>query len=600
MKKLFVLITALSIICCVTNDCHSTAYWAKTYGLSKLENVFVIEKTPDEKFILAGFTNAVGAGFCDYLVLKIDEMGYTSWQKIYGGSSLDRAFALKRTLDEGYIIAGVTSSFEVSSYDLWLLKLDSGGNVSWQKTYGGSDSEWNVSLLELLDIEQTADGGYIVAGHTSSFGAGGYDMWILKLNPDGTVNWEKTYGGSNDDYAVSIEETSEGDFAVLGYTNSFGAGNSDIWVLTLDSTGGIIWEKTYGGSGSEEGHYIQEEDGAYILVGSTDSFGSGGSDILVVKLASDGTVFWQKTFGAIQNDEYGDHVRVVSDGYIVAGRTFSCGAGEDDNLVLKLDTEGTLMWQKTYGGTNAERIPSILQTADEGYLMVTSTSSFGSGSDDFLVVKVDDIGEIPECGLLGFCDILTTDTLLQGQNTTASIQLTNATVNSTSVTPETIAVEIDVLCTNDNDGDGIPNQEDNCQNHPNGTLAGTCTQGNLGDFCTQPGANVTECGTGGFCSMVQEDTYPPGGNGCGDVCECEGNIDDDEDQDGSDAATFKVDFGRSLFFEPCINSDTCNGDFDCDGDEDGTDAAKFKEDFGRSPFSDPCPYCPTDPWCTYP
>ena len=109
-----------------------------------------------------------------------------------------------------------------------------------------------------------------------------------------------------------------------------------------------------------------------------------------------------------------------------------------------------------------------------------------------------------------------------------------------------------------------------------------------------------DCGVGGVCSRNQEDTYPLGGNGIGDACECEGNFDCDHDQDGSDAATFKVDFGRSSFKNPCTNPAPCNGDFDCDSDCDGTDAAKFKEDFGRSPFSNSCPVCPSEPWCLYP
>ncbi len=116
--------------------------------------------------------------------------------------------------------------------------------------------------------------------------------------------------------------------------------------------------------------------------------------------------------------------------------------------------------------------------------------------------------------------------------------------------------------------------------------------------------NDTVCGDIDNCplkaNLQQDDTFPPDGNSCGDACECEGNFDNDGDQDGTDAANFKLDFGRSTFFTPCINEDHCDGDFDCDADVDGTDAAKFKEDFGRSPFSNPCPYCPTDPWCVYP
>ena len=161
--------------------------------------------------------------------------------------------------------------------------------------------------------------------------------------------------------------------------------------------------------------------------------------------------------------------------------------------------------------------------------------------------------------------------------------------------------------------------QDNCPTVPNGANEGTCTSGYIGVACTTNG----NCGVEGFCSINQEDTDtdgvgdacdncsdnanpgqedtypPPSGNNCGDACECEGNFDGDQDQDGSDAATFKLDFGRSPFFNPCINGDSCNGDFDCDVDVDGTDAAKFKEDFGRSQFSNPCPDCLTIPWCVY-
>lgn len=147
----------------------------------------------------------------------------------------------------------------------------------------------------------------------------------------------------------------------------------------------------------------------------------------------------------------------------------------------------------------------------------------------------------------------------------------------------------------DVDQDSILDPDDNCLFTPNGPSRGTCTVGTIGEPCV----DNEECGPGGLCIMDQEDTYPPGGNECGDACECEGNFDDDLDQDGSDAAKFKIDFGRSPFFNPCSNTILCNGDFDCDADVDGTDAAKFKEDFGRSPFSYPCWFCPTDPWCMY-
>ena len=142
----------------------------------------------------------------------------------------------------------------------------------------------------------------------------------------------------------------------------------------------------------------------------------------------------------------------------------------------------------------------------------------------------------------------------------------------------------------------LENCDDNCFAVPNGPNSGTCTSGTVGVVCE----NDVECGPEGYCSMNQEDSYPPQGNNCGDACECEGNFDGDGDCDGSDVFTFKTDFGRNLLRSPCESDNPCNGDFDCDGDVDGTDAAKFKEDFGRSPLSAPCPTCPTDPWCAYP
>jgi hypothetical protein len=155
-----------------------------------------------------------------------------------------------------------------------------------------------------------------------------------------------------------------------------------------------------------------------------------------------------------------------------------------------------------------------------------------------------------------------------------------------------------VSSTSDADCDGISNGVDNCTETRNGPAGGTCISGKIGGVCRSD----EWCGPPedpGICSMNQEDTYPPGGNNLGDLCDCEGNFDCDEDCDGTDAATFKLDFGRSAFFDPCSNTERCNGDFDCDSDCDGTDAAQFKVDFGRSGFSNPCPACVVAEWCSY-
>ena len=311
------------------------------------------------------------------------------WAKTYGGPGIDVAFSIQQTGDGGYIVAGGTNSFGSVGFDFWVLKLNPDGTVAWQKTYGGSGIDVAHS------IQQTSDGGYIVAGSTNSFGAGGYDIWVLKLNSDGTVAWQKTYGGASSDGASSIRQTSDGGYIVAGGTNSFGAGEGDIWVLKLNSDGTVAWQKTYGGAGDDLAFSIQQtSDGGYIVAGRTYSFGAGERDFWVLKLNSDGTVAWQKTYGGGVIDEATSIQQTSDGGYIVAGYTSSFGAGGDDIWVLKLDGDGNVAWQKTYGGGSDDEAHSIQQTNDGGYVVAGRTSSFGAGGDDIWVLKLDGDGNV--------------------------------------------------------------------------------------------------------------------------------------------------------------------------------------------------------------
>jgi predicted secreted protein len=178
-------------------------------------------------------TNVLGAGGFDWWVLKLDADGNVDWQKLYGGSSDDQANSIQETSDGGFIVAGETQSFGAGSSDYWVLKLDADGNVIWQKAYGGDSVEVARS------IQETSDGGFIVAGRTYSYGASNYDGWVLKLDASGNVDWQKTYEGSYYDYAESIQETSDGGFIVAGYTNNFLMEGWDFWVLKLDANGNI-------------------------------------------------------------------------------------------------------------------------------------------------------------------------------------------------------------------------------------------------------------------------------------------------------------------------------------------------------------------------
>jgi type II secretory pathway pseudopilin PulG len=202
-----------------------------------------------------------------------------SWQKTYGGSGYDSASSIQQTKDGGYIFAGWTESSGAGGKDVYIIKLDKNGNKVWEKTYGGSGDDSASS------IQQTSDGGYIVAGWTRSFGAGGSDIYIIKLDGNGNSVWERTYGGIKDDEAYSIQQTTDGGYIFAGWTESLGAGGRDVYIIKLDENGNKIWEKTFGGSDWDTAYSIQQTtDGGYIVAGRTDSFGEGYWDVYIIKL----------------------------------------------------------------------------------------------------------------------------------------------------------------------------------------------------------------------------------------------------------------------------------------------------------------------------
>jgi hypothetical protein len=305
------------------------------------------------------------------------------FSKTYGGVEDDYANSVLPLSDGSYIVSGRTRSFGSGESDFWLVKTDANGNQVWDQTYGGSDLDLPRS------VEHTNDGGYIIAGYTRSYGAGENDIYLVKTDASGNQQWDKTYGGSGGELARKVIQTSDGGYIVVGYTSSFGSGEYDMWLIKTNANGEHEWDKLYGGLNYDGGNsVIQTNDKGYIIVGYTMSFGSGESDIWIVKTDSSGNQQWDQTFGGMNYDA-SHSVELTDDGgYLIVGSTGSFGVGERDLWLVKTDATGNQIWDQTYGGSDFDGANAIQHTIDGGYIIAGYTRSFGSGGDDFLLIKI--------------------------------------------------------------------------------------------------------------------------------------------------------------------------------------------------------------------
>lgn len=302
------------------------------------------------------------------------------FKKVYGSTGYEFGNSVCQTFDKGYAVAGSTSSSGNGSSDAYLLKTDSLGVYQWQKTFGG------INIDQAYSIQETKDTGLIIAGFTNSFGQGGYDLYVIKTDRYGDTVWTKTYGGSNWDFGYSIEQTADSGYVITGGTYSFGKGFEDMYLVKIDSVGDTLWTKTYGGIKDEEARAVkQTADGGYIITGFTKSFGDVNGDFYTVKTNSVGDTLWTSKLGGIQEDYAFDIMQRPTGGYLLGGKTKSSGVGNYDGILINMSPTGTLIWNNLYGGTDDDGIHSIAQTATMRWGMAGYTNSYGAGSSDFVL-----------------------------------------------------------------------------------------------------------------------------------------------------------------------------------------------------------------------
>jgi hypothetical protein len=377
------LISLISMSCI----CPATAFpqpaWSNTFGGSGEDHGLSVQQTSDGGYIIAGWTKSYGAGGYDVWLVKTDSSGNVAWNRTFGGSRWDFGYSAQQTSDGGYIVTGNTKSYGAGSFDVWLIKADSSGNMAWNRTFGGSGNDKGSS------VQQTSDGGYVIAGSTTSYGAGNADVWLIKTDSSGDAEWNKTFGGPPLDYGNSVGQTSDGGYVIVCYTDSYGAGSGDVWLIKTDSSGNEVWNKTFGGSGNDYGSSVQQtSDGGYVIAGSTRSYGAGEVDVWLIKTDSSGNEVWNKTFGG-SRDDYGNSVGQTSDGgYIIAGETSSYLGGGGGAWLIRTDSSGNEEWNKTFGGSSSDGGSSVQQTSDGGYIFTGAIYSYEAGSYDVWLMKV--------------------------------------------------------------------------------------------------------------------------------------------------------------------------------------------------------------------
>ncbi len=293
-------------------DAEGDTLWTKTYGGVGRDHGRCVQQISDGGYIITGWTESFDGAW----LLKTDGQGDTLWTRVYERAS---AHWVQQTTDGGYIVTGRRSSPDTVPWDVWLLKVETNGNTQWSRRYGGW--LWDEGYC----VEQTEDGGYIITGMTDSYGAGSADIWLLKTDSIGDTLWTHTYGQSTFDWSYSFCKTSDSSYAIIGCnTEEPGPGwqMNDVWLLKTDAEGDTLWTKTYGKKDSiDQGISIQQTaDGGYIIVGITGSRGPGTiQKIWLLKTDAQGDTIWTKIFGANAENE-GASVQQTSDGgYIITG-----------------------------------------------------------------------------------------------------------------------------------------------------------------------------------------------------------------------------------------------------------------------------------------
>jgi len=402
-----ILISFLSVNYASGETMGSAITWDKTFGGNGEDMGFSIIQTKNGGYAIAGYAifprkekkddwrSKLGYIILekskrqDFWIIKLDKNGNKEWDEVFGENGPDIANSIIRTKDGGYAVAGFIWTIYAEKQDIWIIKLDENGNKEWDKTFDKDKNDVAYSII------QTKDGGYAIAASTGFKLWGEANCWVIKLDAKGNMEWDKNFGGIGWDEIYSIIQTKSGGFIAAGSSWSKGAGRGDIYVVKLNKRGDLVWDKTFGGSDYDDARsIIQTDDGGYAVTGFTVLEDTGDRDSWVIKLDKDGNKVWDKTLGGTSEDWANSIIQNKNGDYVVVGWTKSMGAGKTDIWIVKLNKNGDLLWDKTFGGSENDEAHSVIQTDDGGYAVAGWTKSKGAGNSDVWVLKLDENGNL--------------------------------------------------------------------------------------------------------------------------------------------------------------------------------------------------------------
>jgi len=356
--------------------------WNMTYGGPGFDMGTSIRETRDGGYVIAGATNSYGSGGYDAWLIRTKSKGSEEWNRTYGGSGDEEGMAIVETKEGGYAIAGGTDSYGAGDFDAWLIQVDSKGDERWNKTYGGSGYDWTYS------IQKARDGGYVIVGETASRGAGGIDAWLIRADSNGAEIWNKTFGGAKDDGGRSIQETDDG-YVIAGFTESYGAGGSDLWLIKVDSEGSEIWNVTFGGSKDDVGESVQlAKDGGYVIAGGANAPQNAklqAGDAWLIRTDPNGTARWGRifSFGDSSYDLATSADETKDGSHIIAGWSSD---GSLNAWLIKVDSSGIKEWDMSFNESGREEGASVQVTEDGSY--ITTGWTVSSGNADLWLAKI--------------------------------------------------------------------------------------------------------------------------------------------------------------------------------------------------------------------